>query len=104
MGKTFEYSGSLDTGLIVRFKTSELRIGPKIIAIIRAEIEKRSPVKMGANRKPLVADSIGETLYETHHMSPQLMSYVLLLLMEEGFCSVSSGRPFVIYRDHTGTT
>ena len=104
MGKTFEYSGSLATELVVSFKTIQLNIGPNIIAVIRQEIEKRSPVKMGANRKPLVANSVGETLYEDHHVSPQVMSYALPLLVAEGFCRVSSGRPFVIYRDRTNGT
>jgi hypothetical protein len=104
MGKTFQYSGSLATELVVHFKTTQLKISPKIVAVIRREIERRSPVKMGANRTPLVANSVGETLSEQHHVSPQVMSYVLPLLIDEGFCSVSSGRPFVIYRDRTNVT
>jgi hypothetical protein len=56
---------------------------------------------MGANRKPLVANSVGETLSLEHRVSPQVMSYVLPLLVEEGFCSVSEGKPFVIYRNRT---
>jgi hypothetical protein len=104
MGKTFEYSGSLATELVVKFRNTQLKISPKIVAAIRREIERRSPVKMGANRKPLVANSVGETLYEQHRVSPQVMSYVLPLLIEEGFCSVTSKRPFVIYRDRTNVT
>jgi hypothetical protein len=38
-------------------------------------------VLMGANRKPLVADSIGETLWLKHKTSPPVMSYVLPLLI-----------------------
>jgi hypothetical protein len=104
MGKTFEYSGSLATGLVVSFSTTQLKIGSKIIAIIRREIERRSPVKMGANRSPLVTNSVGETLYEEHRVSPQVMSYVLPLLIAEGFCSVSTGKPFVIHRNRTNVT
>ncbi len=100
-GKLFEYSGSLATGVVVHFEKSTLKIPSRIISIVRNEIETRSPVLMGANRKPLVANSIGETLAQHHRVSPQVMSYVLPLLIEEGFCSVSSGKPFVIYRNRT---
>ena len=97
-GKSFSYSGSLAQGLTVEFEKMDLKISPEIIQVIRNEISKRSPVKMGANRKPLVADSVGETLYEQHGVSPQVMSYVLPLLVAEGFCTVNDGKPFVIQR------
>lgn len=98
MGIDFEYSGSLASGLLVVFKRSKsvLKIRPETIKFIRTEITRRSPVLMGANRKPLVADSVGETLWLEHKISPQVMSYVLPLLVEKGFCTVSDGRPFVI--------
>ena len=47
---------------------------------------------MGANRQPLVADSVGETLAMKYNESPQVMSYVLPLLIEEGFCTASDGK------------
>jgi hypothetical protein len=53
---------------------------------------------MGANRQPLVADSVGETLSLKHNESPQVMSYVLPLLIAEGFCKVSDRKPFVIHK------
>jgi hypothetical protein len=53
---------------------------------------------MGANRKPRAANSVGETLYEKHGISPQVMSYILPLLIEEGFCTASDQRPFVIHK------
>jgi hypothetical protein len=89
MGKRFEYSGSLAEGLRVNFSTTSLKIDLKTIAIIRGEIERRSPVKMGASRSPLVLNSVGETLWGEHRVSPQVMSYVLPLLIAEGFYSVS---------------
>src|ERR1017187_6639047 len=97
-GVQFDYSGSLVTGLIVSFKNSAMKIKPETIEIIRDEITKRSPVLMGAKRKPLVADSVGETLWLKHRTTPQVMSYVLPLLVEEGFCTVSDRKPFVIHR------
>jgi hypothetical protein len=97
-GVQFEYSGSLTTGLLISFSNSAMKISPETVRIIRHEITTRSPVLMGANRKPLVANSVGETLAERHSISPQVMSYVLPLLVEEGFCTVSDQKPFVIYR------
>jgi hypothetical protein len=45
----------------------------------------------------LVPDSIGETLAQDHGVSPQVMSYVLPLLVEESFCRVSANKPFKIF-------
>jgi hypothetical protein len=98
-GKSFEYSGSLATGLTIFFKPPYTKkILVETINIIRQEITKRSPVLMGANRQPLVADSVGETLSLKHNESPQVMSYVLPLLIAEGFCKVSDRKPFVIHK------
>lgn len=97
-GVPFEYSGSLSTGLVVSFKNSALKITPDTVRIIREEITRRSPVLMGANRKPLVANSVGETLAVSHGISPQVMSYVLPLLIEEGFCTASDRKPVLIHR------
>src|ERR1019366_2713132 len=102
-GVQFDYSGSLATGLIVSFTNSAMKIKPETIRIIRDEITKRSPVLMGANRKPLVTDSVGETLAEKYGVSPQVMRYVLPLLVEEGFCTVSDRKPFVIHWNRCST-
>jgi hypothetical protein len=96
-GKEFEYTGSLDAGLTMQFRKTTLKIAPEIVRVVRSEIAKRSPVLMGACFKPLVADSVGETLWLEHKISPQVMSYVLPLLIEEGFCRVSGSKPFKIY-------
>ena len=95
-GVQFEYTGSLATGLTISFRNSAMKITPQTITIIRDEIIKRSPVLMGANRKPLVADSVGETLRLKYRTTPQVMSYVLPLLVEEGFCTVNDRKPFLI--------
>ena len=98
-GRPFEYSGSLATGLTIFFRPpSTMKIPVTIINIIRQEITNRSPVLMGANRHPLVADSVGETLKVKHDESPQMMSYVLPLLVAEGFCKVNDRKPFVIHK------
>jgi len=100
-GRPFNYSGSLATGLTIIFPSSKypMRIAAETIDIIRREITKRSPVRMGASRsEPLVADSVGETLKLKYNANPQAMSYVLPLLVAEKFCTVSDHKPFVIRR------
>jgi hypothetical protein len=98
-GKSFEYSGSLVTGLTIFFKPPNTqKISVETINSIRQEIIERSPVLMGANRQPLVADSVGETLKLKYNESPQVMSYVLPLLIAEGFCTISDRKPFVIHK------
>lgn len=95
-GKPFKYEGSLDEGLTIHFKSSSLKISPEIIRVIRHELSVRSPVRMGANRKPLVANSIGETIRENYKASPQIMSYVVPLLVQEGYCTVNDRKPYVL--------
>jgi hypothetical protein len=99
-GKQFTYSGSLATGLTIQFGNAGkvMKIPVRIVDIIRNEITKRSPVLAGANRDPLVLNSVGKALYEKYHISPQAMSYVLPLLVQEGFCTVSDHKPFVIHK------
>lgn len=96
-GAPFEYSGSLTDGLTIRFKRGSLRIPPVAITFIREQITRRSPVAMGANRDPLVPDSVGKTLHDELGLSPQMMSYVTPLLVADGFCRASRrGRAFIL--------
>jgi hypothetical protein len=46
---------------------------------------------------------VGETLALKHGETPQVMSYVLPLLIEEGFCTASDRRPYMIYRKKAAT-
>lgn len=98
MGKRFKYEGTLDRGIRIHFGDGgrDWLIPPEIVDIIKSEITRRSPVLMGASRRPLVKDSVGETLYRDHGFSPQAMSYVLPLLIEAGFCTISDKRPYLI--------
>lgn len=98
MGKHYQYSGTLETGISVHFGDSgkDWFIPPAIIEVIKREIAERSPVLMGASRKPLVKDSVGETLYREHGFSPQAMTYVLPLLIKDGYCAISTDRPYLI--------
>jgi hypothetical protein len=98
MGKRFKYEGTLDRGIRVHFGDAgkDWSIPPEIIQVIKDEIVRRSPVLMGASRRPLVKNSVGETLYREHGFSPQAMTYVLPLLIESGFCTISDRRPYLI--------
>ncbi|MBU4557408.1 MAG: hypothetical protein KJ747_11115 [Actinobacteria bacterium] len=98
MGKRFKYTGTLKTGISIDFGDSgaDWVIPVEVIEIIKSEITKRSPVLMGASRKPLLKDSVGETLFREYGFSPAAMTYVLPLLVEAGFCTVASERPFLI--------
>jgi hypothetical protein len=94
-GLEFKYEGSISTELTVYLSNSTTRIPKEIIEKIKTEITKRSPVLMGANRDKPAKNSIGEALRMEHH-SPQNLSYVIPLLIEEGFCFASKKRPFII--------
>jgi hypothetical protein len=98
MGKRFKYRGSLEKGISIDFGDTgaDWFIPPQIIEIIKAQIAERSPVLMGASRKPLLKDSVGETLYRDHGFSPAAMTYVLPLLVEAGYCTISPTRPYLI--------
>lgn len=104
MGKRFKYKGSLSTGISIDFGDSgaDWLIPVEIIEIIKDEIDRRSPVLMGASRKPLVKGSVGETLYREHGFSPAAMTYVLPLLIHAGYCTISDRRPFLITRSKRG--
>jgi len=98
-GVNFFYSGSLNTGLVVH-KGTGVRISVEIIRFIRGEIDRRSPVLMGACRDNPAKHSVGEALVATLGGSPQYLSYVVPLLMEEGFCTVNGRRRIVISRQN----
>jgi len=94
MGIRFKYDGSLDTELII-YKNLNIKIPKKIIDKIKSEIKQKSPVLMGACRDNPSKYSIGESLREQSY-SPQNLSYVIPLLIEEGFCVANDKKPFVI--------
>lgn len=94
MGVGFKYEGSLDNGLII-YKNIDIKISKIIINAIKSEIIRRSPVLMGACRDNPSKNSIGESL-KMQGYSPQNLSYVIPLLIEEGFCAANDKKPFVI--------
>lgn len=93
MGVEYKYSGSLNKDLVI-YK-NKFKVSPKIINIIRSVIEQKSPVLMGACRDNPSPYSIGIELYE-QKINPQVLSYVIPLLIEEGFCKANDKKPFII--------
>lgn len=94
MGVEFNYSGSLDDELTI-YKNTDIKISKFIIDFIKQEIELKSPILMGANRDNPPLNSIGKSLLD-QRLSPQNSSYVIPLLIEEGFCLANDRRPFII--------
>lgn len=94
MGIEFKYDGTINSDLII-YKNLNIKIPKKIINAIKSEIIRKSPVLMGACRDNPSKYSIGESLREQGY-SPQNLSYVIPLLIEEGFCTANDKKPFVI--------
>jgi hypothetical protein len=93
-GVELEYEGSINDGLVIH-KNILIKISKNIINAIKSEITSRSPVLMGAHRDNPSKNSIGESLKKQGY-SPQNLSYVIPLLIEEGFCAANEKKPFVI--------
>jgi len=103
-GKPFYYDGSISGDIIiyptdrdgVKCSGARVPIPPQAIDFIRAEIRKAGEIPMGACRDNPVPGSLGDKLRQ-QHKSPQLLSYVIPLLTEEGFCTYFKvGRRYMI--------
>lgn len=92
-GVDYKYSGSLEKNLVI-YK-SKFPVPRKTIDAIRLEIQRQSPVLMGACRDNPNPYSIGRALLD-RKICPQVLSYVVPLLIEEGFCKASDKKPFII--------
>lgn len=94
--KPFRYTGSLAEGIAVHFELLTIEIPAETIAIVRDDIRERGPLPVGNHLKPMIKGSIGENLYREHRIKPELLNYVIPLLIMEGFCSIKSLKPIVI--------
>ena len=104
-GKRFYYEGSISADLMVyptdragvKRSGTKVRIPSQAIDFIRAELRKAAEIAMGACRDSPSPGSLGEKLLRQQRRSPQFLSYVIPLLIEEGFCTCfKQGRLYVI--------
>jgi hypothetical protein len=102
-GNRFEYTGSLDEGIEVRFEKSRpLRITRESIDVIKKEIEQRKgPALMGAIFSPLMPNSIGEAIQKKYKLTPINLSYIVPLLREQGIIrAYKEGRNWYVAAEH----
>jgi len=94
-GVIYKYNGSLDDGLEVFKGSPSFKVSKELIDLIKSEIERNSPVLMGACRDNPNPYSIGRFLLDKGY-SPQNLSYVIPMLIDAGFCIASKKKPFLI--------
>jgi len=104
-GKRFYYEGSISEDLIVyptdrsgvKRSGTKVPIPSQVIDFIRAEIREGGEIAMGACRDSPSPGSLGAKLLRQQRKSPQLLSYMIPLLIEEGYCTcLKEGRRYVI--------
>jgi hypothetical protein len=109
-GKGFYYQGSTSSGLTVyptdrggmKPSGSRVQIGAEEVAFVRREIRRAGEIPMGASRDNPVPGSLGEKLRQ-RRKSPQILSYVIPLLVEEGFCTAfKRGRRYIVRHGSAG--
>jgi len=105
-GKRFYYEGDLAHGLIVSTSDDQghakeyvkIHIRTDTVGIIKNEIRMSRGITMGACRDNPTPGSLGYKLLHQHNKSPQNLSYVIPLLVEEGFCTTSKhGRSYIVW-------
>lgn len=106
-GRQFQYKGTSDGEIIVYpsdkdgnpQSRSAIVITPHTVRLVKRAIKKATTIKMGASRDRPPTGSLGALLKE-QKQSPQQLSYLIPILVDEGFCSAS--RPerafLVVYR------
>jgi len=111
IGKTFKgidffYHGSLDDGLeVYNLDFDEEPTGTKIsidlntINIVKYIVNEKNRILMGACRDNPNPHSIGAILYNMRK-SPQLLSYLLPILEEDGFLThYKEGNAFIVQKN-----
>src|SRR5436309_1115338 len=99
-GKPFQFE-IIDGSTIIVYPTDKnghpqirtvVPITPFVIAQVEAIIAARGRVLIGPSRDAPLRDSLGEWL-TADHKSPQLLSYLVPILVEQGFCTIVGHRP-----------
>jgi hypothetical protein len=105
-GKRFYYCGDVSGDLIIyptdgsgkQRSAGEVHISLDKIQLIKSQIMTNREIAMGACRDTPSHGSIGEKLRE-RHWSPQILSYVVPLLIQVGFCEAfKRGRSYFVRR------
>ncbi len=98
-GKPFSYEGALQTELKIRTASSVVDISSDVITFVMGELERGEENAMGACRDNPSPGSLGDKLKREMGTSPQVLSYLIPLLQEVGFCTAfKQGRAYVVRR------
>ena len=98
-GKSFSYEGALQTELKVHTKGSTVDISSEVITFVMGELMRTEETAMGACRDNPTPGSLGDKLKSEMGTSPQVLSYLIPLFQEVGFCTaVKQGRAFIVRR------
>ena len=75
---------------------SAIVVTPFTIDLVKKAIENAGEIKMGASRDNPPKNSLGD-LIKQEKQSPQQLSYLIPILIDEGFCDVKKdGKAFII--------
>ena len=107
-GKPFQYKSCDNEGLIIypsdnignEQEKFALAITPYTINLVKSEIKQKRLILMGASRDNPPKDSLG-ALLKSEGQTPQQLSYLIPILIDEGFCDYTKeGRAYIIkYKD-----
>ena len=103
-GKLFFYEDDPMSGLIVQTadengekNDTKIHISANTITFIKRKIKTSFEIPMGSCRDNPAPGSLGHLLMHKNKTSPQILCYVIPLLVEKGFCTtVKEKRAIVI--------
>lgn len=102
--KSFKYK-SCDRGELIIYPSDKrgneqekfaLAITPYTVNLIKSAIKRKRQIFMGASRDNPPEDSLG-ALLKNERQTPQQLSYLIPILINEGFCEYTKkGKAFII--------
>jgi len=103
-GTKFRFKGNVEEELIVypsdkggnRQDKSALVITPYIVNIVKSAIQQKGQIPMGASMDNPPPNSLG-ALLKKDGQTPRQLSYLVPILIDEGFCSFTKeGNAFIV--------
>lgn len=103
-GKSFQYKSCDGRELIIYPSDKKgneqekfaLSITPYTINLVKSAIKRKRQIPMGASRDKPPKDSLG-ALLKSEGQTPQQLSYLIPILIDEGFCDYTKeGKAFII--------